>query len=38
MPIVGFVSGRSADTSLREVAAFRKGPTSGTTTVRPLLS
>ena len=25
MPIVGFVSGRSADTSLREVAAFRKG-------------
>jgi len=25
MPIVGFVSGRSADTSVREVAAFRKG-------------
>jgi ABC-type uncharacterized transport system substrate-binding protein len=25
MPIIGFVSGRSADTSLREVAAFRKG-------------
>jgi putative ABC transport system substrate-binding protein len=25
MPIVGFVSGRSAETSLREVAAFRKG-------------
>jgi putative tryptophan/tyrosine transport system substrate-binding protein len=25
MPIVGFVSGRSADDSVREVAAFRKG-------------
>jgi putative tryptophan/tyrosine transport system substrate-binding protein len=25
MPVVGFVSGRSADTSVREVAAFRKG-------------
>jgi putative tryptophan/tyrosine transport system substrate-binding protein len=25
LPIVGFVSGRSADTSVREVAAFRKG-------------
>ena len=25
MPIVGFVSGRSADTAVREVAAFRKG-------------
>jgi len=25
MPIVGFVSGRSADASVREVAAFRKG-------------
>ena len=25
MPIVGFVSGRSADASLREVAAFREG-------------
>jgi putative ABC transport system substrate-binding protein len=25
MPTVGFVSGRSADTSVREVAAFRKG-------------
>ena len=25
MPIVGFVSGRSADTSVREVAALRKG-------------
>ncbi len=25
MPIVGFVSGRSTDTSVREVAAFRKG-------------
>ena len=25
MPIVGFVSGRSADTSVRQVAAFRKG-------------
>ena len=25
IPIVGFVSGRSADASVREVAAFRKG-------------
>jgi putative tryptophan/tyrosine transport system substrate-binding protein len=25
MPIVGFVSGRSADAAVREVAAFRKG-------------